>query len=149
METFRFKIHEVRIRWLSMNPFTLKTRSRTDFVNIDRLVAEAVQEADLADGVVTVFIPHTTAGVTINENADPDVMADMELVLDRMVPWNGGYSHSEGNTAAHVKASMMGSSAQVIVSGGKLQLGTWQSLYFCEFDGPRTRQVWIKGIPTQ
>ncbi|RKX40098.1 MAG: YjbQ family protein [Verrucomicrobia bacterium] len=132
-----------------MNPFTLKTRSRTDFVNIDRLVAEAVQEADLADGVVTVFIPHTTAGVTINENADPDVMADMELVLDRMVPWNGGYSHSEGNTAAHVKASMMGSSAQVIVSGGKLQLGTWQSLYFCEFDGPRTRQVWIKGIPTQ
>ena len=98
------------------------------------------------DGVATVFIPHTTAGVTINENADPDVMADMEKVLDRMVPWNGGYSHAEGNTAAHVKASMMGSSAQVVVSGGELQLGTWQSLYFCEFDGPRTRQVWIKGI---
>ena len=129
-----------------MNPFTIKTRSRTDFINIDRLVAEAVREAGLMDGVATVFIPHTTAGVTINENADPDVMADMERVLDRMVPWTGGDSHAEGNTAAHVKASMMGSSAQVVVSGGELQLGTWQSLYFCEFDGPRTRQVWIKGI---
>ena len=132
-----------------MNPFTLKTRSRTDFLNIDRYVAEAVRETGLTDGVVTVFVPHTTAGVTINENADPDVMADMELVLDRIVPWTGGYSHFEGNTAAHVKASMVGSSAQVIVSGGKLQLGTWQSIYFCEFDGPRTRQVWVKGISTQ
>ncbi|MEN8256089.1 MAG: secondary thiamine-phosphate synthase enzyme YjbQ [Verrucomicrobiota bacterium] len=132
-----------------MNPLTIKTRSRTDFVNIDRLVAETVRETGLVDGVVTVFVPHTTAGVTINENADPDVLADMELVLDRMVPWNGGYSHAEGNTAAHVKASMMGSSAQVAVSGGELQLGTWQSLYFCEFDGPRTRQVWVQGISTK
>ncbi len=100
----------------------------------------------LVEGVVTVFIPHTTAGVTINENADPDVVADLERVLDRVVPWNGDYSHFEGNTAAHAKASMMGFSTQVIVSEGKLQLGTWQSLYFCEFDGPRTRKVWIKGI---
>lgn len=129
-----------------MNQFAVQTRSRTDFINIDQQVAETVRNAGLMDGVVTVFIPHTTAGVTINENADPDVLADMELVLDRAVPWRGGYSHSEGNTAAHVKASMMGSSAQIIVSGGRLQLGTWQSLYFCEFDGPRTRQVWIKGI---
>jgi secondary thiamine-phosphate synthase enzyme len=132
-----------------MDSFTIKTRSRTDFINIDRFVADAVRETGFEDGVVTVFIPHTTAGVTINENADPDVLADMEIVLDRMVPWKGGYSHSEGNTAAHVKASMMGSSAQVVVSGGTLQLGTWQSLYFCEFDGPRTRQVWIKGISTE
>lgn len=146
--TFRFKIPRVRIQWLPMNPFTLKTRTRTDFVNIDRQVAEAVHDAGLVDGVVTVFVPHTTAGVTINENADPDVMADMETVFDRMVPWTGNYSHCEGNTAAHVKASMVGSSAQVIVSGGELKLGTWQSLYFCEFDGPRTRQVWIKGIST-
>ena len=149
METFRFKISEVRIKWLPMNEFTIQTRSRTDFINIDRLVAEEVQEVGLVDGVVTVFIPHTTAGVTINENADPDVMADMDLVLDQMVPWSGGYSHREGNTAAHVKASMVGSSVQVIVSDGKLQLGTWQSLFFCEFDGPRTRQVWIKGTPTK
>jgi secondary thiamine-phosphate synthase enzyme len=132
-----------------MKQFTVKTRSRTDFINIDRHVEGAIRETGLTDGVVTVFIPHTTAGVTINENADPDVTADMELVLDRMVPWSGGYKHFEGNTAAHAKASMMGCSAQVIVSGGQLQLGTWQSLYFCEFDGPRTRQVWVKGISTE
>jgi len=129
-----------------MNPFTVKTRSRTDFVNIDRPVAEAVLAAGLTDGVVTVFIPHTTAGVTINENADPDVLADMEQVFDRMVPWSNGYRHAEGNTAAHVKASMTGSSVQVFVENGQLQLGTWQSLFLCEFDGPRTRQVWVKGI---
>jgi len=129
-----------------MNQFTVETRSQTDFINIDRPVAEAVRAAGLVDGVVTVFIPHTTAGVTINENADPDVLADMEQVLDRVVPWSNGYRHSEGNTAAHVKASMMGSSVQVIVENGQLRLGTWQSLFLCEFDGPRTRQVWVKGI---
>jgi secondary thiamine-phosphate synthase enzyme len=132
-----------------MKPFTVKTRSRTDFVNIDQPVAAAVKAAGMTDGVISVFIPHTTAGITINENADPDVMADMETVLDRMVPWSGGYRHAEGNTAAHVKASMMGSSVRVHVSGGRLQLGTWQSLYLCEFDGPRTRQVWIKGISAE
>ena len=129
-----------------MRKFSVQTRSRTDFIKIDQQVAECVREQGITEGVVTVFVPHTTAGITINENADPDVTADMELVLDRVVPWEGGYRHVEGNTAAHVKAGMMGSSAQVIVSGGQLQLGTWQSLYFCEFDGPRTRQVWIKGI---
>ena len=129
-----------------MKNFSIQTRSRTDFLKIDRQVAEVVHESGLTEGIITVFIPHTTAGITINENADPDVTADMELVLDRMVPWDGGYRHFEGNTAAHAKASMMGSSAQVIVSGGKLQLGTWQSLYFCEFDGPRTRQVWVQGM---
>ncbi len=129
-----------------MNLFTVETRSRTDFLNIDRPVAEAIQAIGLTDGIITVFIPHTTAGVTINENADPDVLADMEQVLDRTVPWSDGYRHSEGNTAAHVKASMMGSSVQVIVENGQLQLGTWQSLFLCEFDGPRTRQVWVKGI---
>jgi secondary thiamine-phosphate synthase enzyme len=129
-----------------MKNFSIQTRSRTDFIKIDRQVAEVVHECGLTEGIVTVFIPHTTAGITINENADPDVTADMELVFDRVVPWEGGYRHFEGNTAAHVKASMMGSSAQVIVSGGKLQLGTWQSLYFCECDGPRTRQVWVQGM---
>ena len=129
-----------------MNQFAVETRSRTDFINIDRQVAEAVRQAGLTDGIVTIFVPHTTAGVTINENADPDVLADMEQVLDRVVPWSGGYRHLEGNTAAHVKASMMGSSAQVIVENGELQLGTWQSLFLCEFDGPRTRKVWVKGL---
>jgi secondary thiamine-phosphate synthase enzyme len=146
VETFRFKIYGVRIWCLLMRKFSIQTRARTDFVKIDQQVAEIVRECGISEGVVTIFIPHTTAGVTINENADPDVMADMELVLDRVVPWNGGYGHFEGNTAAHVKASMMGSSAQVIVSDGQLQLGTWQSLYFCEFDGPRTREVWVKGL---
>jgi secondary thiamine-phosphate synthase enzyme len=129
-----------------MKSFSIQTRSRTDFIKIDLQVAEIVKESVLKEGVITVFIPHTTAGITINENADPDVTTDLEGVLDRVVPWDGGYKHFEGNTAAHAKASMMGSSAQVIVSGGQLQLGTWQSLYFCEFDGPRTRQVWVQGM---
>ena len=129
-----------------MKKFTLQTHSRTDFIKVDQQVAEIVRNSGLEEGVVTIFIPHTTAGITINENADPDVTADLETELNRMVPWEGNYRHFEGNTAAHLKASMMGTSAQVIVSGGKLQLGTWQSLYFCEFDGPRTRQVWVKGI---
>ena len=129
-----------------MKSFSIQTRSRTDFLNIDRQVAEIVRESVTEEGVITVFIPHTTAGITINENADPDVMTDMEQVLDRVVPWDAGYAHFEGNTAAHAKASMMGSSARIIVSGGQLQLGTWQSLYFCEFDGPRTRQVWVEGM---
>jgi len=93
--------------------------------------------------VVTVFVPHTTAGITINENADPDVTADMETALEKAVPWSAGYRHGEGNAAAHVKASQMGASVQVLVEDGRLQLGTWQALYFCEFDGPRTRKVWI------
>lgn len=132
-----------------MKTFSVQTRSRTDFINIDRQVAELVEAEGVREGVITVFVPHTTAGVTINENADPDVTADMTTVLDRAVPWEGGYRHFEGNSAAHVKASMMGPSLQVIVSSGKLQLGTWQSLYFCEFDGPRTRQVWVKGISAE
>ena len=127
-----------------MHTFSIRTAGRTDFVDITREVANAVTALGIDDGVVTIFVPHTTAGVTINENADPDVTADMELVLDRVVPWTGGYAHGEGNTAAHVKASMMGSSCQVIVEGGRLALGTWQAIYFCEFDGSRTRKVLVK-----
>ncbi len=129
-----------------MKKFTLETRSRTDFIKLDQNISEIITDSGILEGVVTIFVPHTTAGITINENADPDVTADMEHVLDRMVPWEGAYQHFEGNTAAHMKASMMGSSVQVIISSGKLQRGTWQSLYFCEFDGPRTREVWVKGI---
>jgi secondary thiamine-phosphate synthase enzyme len=128
----------------SILSLTVKTRSHTEFVNIDRMIQDAIAQSGIAEGVCTVFVPHTTAGVTINENADPDVVADMELILDRMVPWEGGYAHAEGNSAAHVKASMMGSSAHVYIQEGRLQFGTWQSLYFCEFDGPRTRSVWIQ-----
>jgi len=127
-----------------MEILNIPTRSRTHFVNITSDVQAAAQRLGIDSGVITVFIPHTTAGVTINENADPDVTADMELVLDRVAPWSGGYAHYEGNTAAHVKASMMGSSVQVIVEDGQLKLGTWQGIYFCEFDGPRTRKAWVK-----
>ncbi|MDK2963931.1 MAG: hypothetical protein PWQ29_1325 [Verrucomicrobiota bacterium] len=130
-----------------MNEIIVQTKSRTDFINITRSVQEFAEKKQIRDGLITVFVPHTTAGITINENADPDVTADMETVLDRMVPWNGGYLHREGNTAAHVKTSLMGSSVQVIVQDGQLALGTWQSIYFCEFDGPRTRRVWMSEFP--
>jgi secondary thiamine-phosphate synthase enzyme len=127
-----------------MNEITVQSNSRTEFIDITDAVQRFVADAKMTDGIITVFVPHTTAGVTINENADPDVTADLETVLDEVVPWNNGYRHMEGNTAAHVKASMMGASAQVIVEKGQLCLGTWQSIYFCEFDGPRTRRVWLK-----
>ena len=127
-----------------MYSFTINTHSRTEFADITSRVQNALTDLEISDGIVTIFVPHTTAGVTINENADPDVTADMEMVLDRLIPWSAGYAHAEGNTAAHVKTSMMGSSLQVIVENGKLQLGVWQSIYFCEFDGPRTRKVWLK-----
>ena len=126
-----------------MKQFSVKTRSRTQFVDITGDVHTALRGLEVREGIATIFVPHTTAGITINENADPSVMRDMEVVLDRVVPWSGGYAHSEGNTAAHVKASLMGSSVRVIVKGGQLQLGTWQGIYFCEFDGPRQRQVWV------
>ena len=127
-----------------MKPITVQTKARTEFIDITDAVQQFASEQNIDGGLITVFVPHTTAGITINENADPDVTADMETVLDDLVPWSNGYRHMEGNTAAHVKASMMGSSAQVIVESGRLCLGTWQSLYFCEFDGPRTRQIWLK-----
>lgn len=124
----------------------LQSRGRTDFVDITALVAKAVREMGLDDGVTVVFNPHTTAGVTINEGADPDVVTDMTGALDKLVPWNDGYLHGEGNAAAHIKASMFGSSVTVLVEDGRLQLGTWQKIWFCCFDGPRQRQVWVKTL---
>jgi secondary thiamine-phosphate synthase enzyme len=127
-----------------MQSFNARTRKRTEFVDITAKVQEAATALGVKDGVLTVFVPHTTAGVSINENADPDVMADVESALERMVPWQAGYRHSEGNAAAHVKATVVGSSVQVIVEAGRLKLGTWQGIFFCEFDGPRSRSVWVK-----
>ena len=129
-----------------MQSFTVESHRRCEFINIDRKVQAVINQDHLDRGAILVFVPHTTAGVTINENADPDVVADMEGVLDRIVPWQGPYAHAEGNTAAHVKASMMGSSVMVLVEHSRLQLGTWQSIYLCEFDGPRTRKVWIQTL---
>ncbi|RKZ14618.1 YjbQ family protein [bacterium] len=126
-----------------MIEITVPTGARTDFVDVTRQVQTAVTELDLVDGAVAVFNPHTTAGVTINEGADPDVVRDLDLILDRVVPWSGGYRHAEGNAAAHAKASMTGSSVTVLVRNGKLQLGTWQTIWFCDFDGPRQRKLWV------
>lgn len=120
------------------------SRLHSEMIDITAQVARAVEESGLAAGVVTIFIPHTTAGVTINENADPDVVHDMLAALDKAVPWRQSiFKHGEGNSAAHVKSSMMGCSAQVLIQGGRLVLGTWQAVYFCEFDGPRRRQALI------
>lgn len=126
-----------------MKTFSLASERHTQFLDITAAVQAAVDKLGVKEGVVTIFVPHTTAGVTINENADPDVMRDMENALEHAVPWQAHYQHAEGNAAAHVKASMVGSSAQAIVENGRLQLGTWQGVYFCEFDGPRTRNVWV------
>ena len=124
----------------------LRTGSRTDFVDATGLVTEAVHELGLNNGVVVVFNPHTTAAVTINEGADPDVVRDMSAALERIVPWQDGYHHADGNAAAHIKASMFGSSVTVIVQDGRLQLGTWQKIWFCEFDGPRRRRVQLQAL---
>ncbi len=129
-----------------MTEFSVRTQSRTQLIDITREVAEAVASAGLERGAALVYIPHTTAGVTINENADPDVCSDMEGALDQLVPWDGPYRHGEGNSAAHVKSTLVGSSVTVPVEGGRLILGTWQGIYFCEFDGPRTRRVQVQPL---
>lgn len=121
--------------------FEVRTRERVCFVDISRDVADLVRGA--GDGAVVVFVPHTTAGVTINEDADPSVRADLEMALDRIVPGDLPFRHAEGNSDAHTKAGLMGSSVTVPVVDGDLQLGTWQGIYFAEFDGPRRRRVLV------
>jgi secondary thiamine-phosphate synthase enzyme len=127
-----------------MKTIILKTTKKTEFIDITSKVRGYAHETKMKHGFVTVFIPHTTAAVTINENADPDVLKDMANILDRIVPWTNGYAHMEGNSAAHVKSSIYGVSQQIIVENGILQLGTWQGIYFCEFDGPRNRKVYLQ-----
>ena len=122
----------------------IRTGSHTEFINITSRVQQAVTDSGVTDGICVIFVPHTTAAVTINENADPDVVRDMKTELEKIVPWEDGYRHYEGNSAAHLKASMIGFSEQVIIEDGRLVLGTWQGIYFCEFDGPRNRKLKIK-----
>ena len=130
-----------------MKSITLRTGRRCEFVDITADVQKAVQECGLSEGLAMVFVPHTTAGVTINENADPSVVADLLENLERLVPQHGNYRHSEGNSDAHCKASLIGSSVSVAVQTGKLVLGTWQGIYFCEFDGPRSRKFQVLVLP--
>jgi len=119
----------------------LLTRQRTELQPITGQLHDLIRQRGWQDGILTVFVPHTTAGVTINENADPDVARDMTWFMEQLVPNVAGFRHAEGNSDAHIKASLFGSSVQVIVRGGILWLGTWQGIYFCEFDGPRSRTV--------
>jgi secondary thiamine-phosphate synthase enzyme len=127
-------------------PVTLRLRTtrHTELVDVTAEIRAALPRLDRKDGLLTVYCPHTTAGITINEHADPDVAADLERRLDKMVPWDDPADrHGEGNTAAHLKAALVGTSATVLVENGHLQLGTWQGIFFCEFDGPRPREIWL------
>ncbi len=126
--------------------FSVRTSSRTTFVNITRDVERAAEELGVTAGAVLVYCPHTTAAITINESADPDVVRDIDSKLARLVPHADGYQHSEGNSDAHVKSSLVGCSETVLVSDGALVLGTWQGVFFCEFDGPRTRTVMVGAL---
>ena len=126
----------------------MKTSRRTELRNITADVADIVARSGVATGVCHVYVPHTTAGVTINEGADPDVAHDIELTFDRLVPHHAaGYRHAEGNSDSHVKTSIVGSSQTVFVEHGRLVLGTWQAIFLCEFDGPRTREVLVRVVP--
>ena len=127
-----------------MTSFTLRTTARCEMIDITDRVAALVKESGIQDGSCLVFVPHTTAAVTINENADPDVPLDILATVDRIIPFSDHYQHAEGNAAAHIKASLFGASQTIFIESGRLVLGTWQSFFFCEFDGPRTRQVLIR-----
>jgi secondary thiamine-phosphate synthase enzyme len=126
-----------------MKEIRVSTKSRTELVDISGEVQKAVADSDVRDGVCHVYVPHTTAGVTINENADPSVREDILMELNKVVPFQDNYKHLEGNAAAHIKTTIVGSSETILVQGGRLLLGTWQGIFFCEFDGPRSRRVLV------
>jgi secondary thiamine-phosphate synthase enzyme len=126
--------------------FQVRTTQQTEFIDITHHVQEAVKKKGVTDGICLIFIPHTTAGVTINENADPNVSKDIIMGLNKLVPFNDRYLHLEGNSPAHIKASLTGFSQEIFIESGKLVLGTWQGIFFCEFDGPRNRKVYVKVI---
>lgn len=127
-----------------LKEITIKTNTQTQFLDITTQVQKVVGESGITEGLCCVFVPHTTAGVTINENADPSVKQDIVMELDKVIPFNDNYSHLEGNSAAHIKASIIGSSVNIPVKNNYLLLGTWQGICFCEFDGPRTRKFYVK-----
>jgi len=126
--------------------YTLKiiTKSRTDLIDITHEIQSTVTKSNIKNGLCVLYVPHTTAGMFINENADPSVRADISKMLDRLIPWKADYQHIEGNSAAHIKSILTGSSIYVIIDNGKLILGTWQGIFFAEFDGPRERTIKIK-----
>ena len=127
-----------------MEKLTVQSNDRTSIIDMTHKIQSMVTEIGIKNGICYVFIPHTTAAVTINENADPDVKSDMLMEINKVIPFNDSYRHMEGNSAAHIKASLIGNSEMILIENGRLQLGTWQGVFFCEFDGPRTRNVWLK-----
>ena len=132
-----------------MEKLSVQSNDRTEIIDITREVQSVVHESGIKNGVCYVFIPHTTAGVTINENADPDVKSDMLMEVNKVIPFHDSYRHMEGNSAAHIKASLFGNSEMVFINNGRLQLGTWQGVFFWEFDGPRSRQAWLNIINSE
>ena len=129
---------------IMLKEFSVRTGGRVDFINIDGQVGKTIADSGVQSGTCLVFVPHTTAAVTINENADPDVVRDITMELNKIIPFSDNYAHAEGNSAAHIKSSLVGASETVAIENGRMVLGTWQSLFFCEFDGPRTRKVYVK-----
>ena len=142
---FLFRPLTLRLSEIPMR-LTVKTNSKTEMIDVTTLVQKQVAEGNLSDGLCMVFVPHTTAAVTINESADPAVRRDILTVLNRIVPWEADYRHMEGNSPAHLKTSIIGCSEMIAVENGKLALGTWQGIFFCEFDGPRTRKLDVRLI---
>ncbi len=122
----------------------VRSRSRIEFIDITEMVQDVVQDAEVTRGLCHLYVPHTTAGITINEGADPSVQRDIQNALSRLIPHEMNYFHREGNADAHIKSTLVGTSVQVIIDEGKLLLGTWQAIFFCDFDGPRHRRVAIK-----
>jgi len=129
-----------------LKEYGVKTNKREELIDITHIVKKAVNESGVEDGMALIFVPHTTAAVTINENADPSVKRDIIYKLNKEIPQDEGYHHGEGNSDAHIKSSLVGASLQIIISGGRPLLGTWQGIHFCEFDGPRSRKLRIKII---
>lgn len=127
-----------------MRRFSIRTARRVEMIDITDEVRSALRSSGVSAGMCVVFCPHTTAGLTVNENADPAVVRDMSAALSRMVPADADYAHAEGNSDSHIKSSLFGPSLSLIVEDGRLQLGTWQGIYFCESDGPRQRECWVK-----
>jgi secondary thiamine-phosphate synthase enzyme len=132
---------------MSYQELGIRTSSRMELLDITDRLAKIVQESKIQNGLMVLYVPHTTAAITINENADPSVQQDILSELGRLIPLTGPYQHTEGNSAAHVKCTLIGPSQTLFVHQGRLALGTWQGIYFCEFDGPRSRKVWVKIIP--
>jgi secondary thiamine-phosphate synthase enzyme len=125
----------------------VKSRTRVEFIDITEKIQEIIKEEGVKEGICYIYVPHTTAGITINEGADPSVQRDIIATLSKLVPFEGDYAHREGNSDAHIKSTIVGVSQVVFIESGRLSLGTWQALYFCEFDGPRHRRVQVKIVP--